>query len=55
MADVRDIDDVPDLVSVAHHHATQDVLEDIGSQIADMRVVINRGPAAIHADLAGVN
>ncbi|KWK85726.1 hypothetical protein WM16_30580 [Burkholderia ubonensis] len=51
VADVGDVHDMPDFMPVAGQRATQDVLEHVGSQVADMRMVIDGGAAAIQADV----
>jgi hypothetical protein len=44
MADVGDIHQVLDLVTEKFQRAQQDVLEQIGAQVANMGVGVNGGP-----------
>jgi hypothetical protein len=54
VAYVGDIFDVFDCVAVELKHAAQDIFENVCSQIADVRVVINGRPAGIEADFGWV-
>ena len=49
MTHVGDVDHVLDLVAVEGQHAPQDVLKDVGAQIANVGIVIDGGPAAVQA------
>ena len=55
MADVSYIHDVSYFESVELKHATEQVLEDIGAQVADVGEVIDRWTAAIETDFAWIN
>ncbi|MNT35246.1 hypothetical protein D3C72_1712670 [compost metagenome] len=52
MTDVRDVHHVAHLQAVEFERAAQAVDEQIGAQVADMRVVVDRGPAGVQARLA---
>ena len=51
MADIGDIDDVGELVTLPTQRTAQHVGKDIGAHIADMRIVVDRGAAGVHARL----
>ncbi len=52
---IGDVHDVLHLVAEVLEGASQLVFEDVGSQISDMRKVVHRGTAGVHADLALFN
>src|SRR3546814_12452606 len=54
MADVGDVDDVGELVALVRQRAPERVGEDIGAHIADVRIIIDRRPAAVDARLRRV-
>ncbi len=47
---VRKVDDVPKFVTHVPQVAAQNILKEEGAIVADVREVVNRGPAAVHAD-----
>ena len=47
---VGDVHDVADLIAALQQEAMQDVHGNHGAQVADVNVVVHRGPAGIHAD-----
>ena len=51
MPDVRNVHHPSDLVSGIAQIAVEDVLHDIGTQIPDVRVVVDRRTAGVHGDL----
>ena len=55
VTDIGDVDDMGKLVTLIAQHAAQRVGKDIGAHIADMRIIVDRRPAAIDACLAGVD
>ena len=55
MADIGDVDDMGELVTLASEDAPQRVGKDIGAHIADMLIIIDRRAAAIDARLARVH
>ena len=48
---VGDVDDVVDLIAAVFEGAPQDILEDIGAQVADVLVVVHSRAAGVQADL----
>src|SRR3546814_16664090 len=52
MTDVRDVDNVGELVALVRQGAAERVGEDIGAHIADVRIVVDRWPARIDTRLA---
>ena len=54
MPHVGDVHDMIDLQSVVLQHPSQNVLEDVGAQVADMGVIVDRRTAGVHARLAGL-
>ena len=46
---VRDVHDVIEFVTVEPEHATQQIVEDEGAEITDVRVIVNRRAAGIHS------
>ena len=48
---VGDVDDVVDLIAAVFEGAPQDILEDIGAQVADVLVVVHGRAAGVQADL----
>src|SRR3546814_19629582 len=55
MANIGDVDDMGDIVTLPHQRPAQGVSEDIGAQVAKMSIIINRRSAAIDAHTAGRN
>src|SRR3546814_2788612 len=55
MANIGDVDDMGDIVTLPHQRPAQGVSEDIGAQVAKMSIIINRRSAAIDAHMAGRN
>ncbi len=55
MADIGDVDDMGEFIALVAQHTAQSVGENISAHVADMRVVIDRGAAGIHARLALVD
>ena len=53
VSDIRNIDDVLDAIAIELQHAAQHIFEHIGTQVADVCVVIHRRPAGIQTDHAG--
>ena len=49
MADIGNVNDVGELVALIRQHPPQRVGKDIRAHVADMRIIINRRPARIHA------
>ena len=47
--DVRDVHHVIELEAARGEPAAQDVLKSEGPQVADVDVVVDRGPAGVHA------
>src|SRR3546814_3193454 len=45
MANIGDVDDVGDIVTLPHQRPAQGVSEDIGAQVAKMSIIINRRSA----------
>src|SRR3546814_1766216 len=52
MANIGDVDDMGDIVTLPHQRPAQGVSEDIGAQVAKMSIIINRRSAAIDAHTA---
>ena len=52
VADVGDVHDVADGEPEVLECPPEDVLEQVGAEVADVRVVVHGGPAAVHPDLA---
>jgi len=52
VADIGDVDDVGELVTLEAQRAAQHVGKDIGTHVADMRIVVDCGTAGIDARLA---
>ena len=50
VAHVGDIHHMPHVVAVVGQRAAQDVVKDIGAQVADMRVIVNRHAAGVEAN-----
>ncbi len=48
--DVGNVHDVLELVAALLQEAAQHVHGDEGAEVADVSVVVNRGPASVHAD-----
>ena len=51
MADIGDIHDVLDVIAVVLKHTAQLILKEIGTKIADVRVVVDRRATAIDTNL----
>ena len=49
--DIRDVHHAFELVAVIFERAAEDVHEDVGAQVADVRIVVDRRSAAVHRDL----
>ena len=50
VTDIRDVHDVADRVAEVFQRPTGKVLEEVGAEVADVRVVVHREPAAVHPD-----
>ena len=48
MAHVGHVHDVLDLVAIVLQGAAQNILKDVGPQIADVGIVIDRWPTGVH-------
>ena len=50
---IGQVHDLADPVTEKLERAAQQVLEHIGAEVADMRIVVDGGTAGVHADFAG--
>jgi len=53
MADIGDVDDMGERIALPGQRAAQRVGEDIGAQVADVGVIVDRRAARINADAPG--
>ena len=51
---VREVHHLRDAEALVPEPAPQQVLEDVGAEVPDVRVVVDRRPARVHADVAGL-
>jgi hypothetical protein len=55
VAHVGDVHHVRHFIAEEAEGAGQDVVEDVGSEVADVRVIVDGGPAAVETRLAGAD
>ena len=55
MADIRNVNDMGELIALIRQHPSQRVGKDIRAHIADMRIIINSRPAGIHPRFTGMH
>ena len=55
VAHIGNIDDMGELVTLPAQRPPQNIRKDVSAHIADMRIIIDRRPAGIHARLAGMD